>query len=638
MSQLNMSQLDWKIARCKHTGLSHKESGMECQDNIITEKNAVASCRTAVLADGLGSLSNSAQASRAVTEAVSRWLLRNHEWIANDKTADASARLAAELLQVARKAILDTVPGATPEDPPRDRDCNLAFVAAMMDVAVCGSLGDCAVCVIDDNPRAITDNAAIANATSTVLTGKADQLRIEYVDLKKTNGFLLTSDGMEGEVYRKISGKLMHNAQHYYNTVFSGEDEDTRNDRLSDLVEHLQQTRGGRFDDDISMIVISCSGKQISLPEDPKWLCTCSHRNPLTTTYCQNCRKDILDIYDMDPAYTPASCQTLDELILYYNQHPEEEKQAILRAQGYAPQEEQSQEPDLLIPPRPQNPPIPQDTAGQPGESVYTVPDAAFDATPSQRRNRQTADSPSRKSKPEARPKKDRLQKMREVQEESEKTRRRLETTLGTTQTPAEPTPVKRKLQFSPWLLCAAIALVIVIALLLFRDRLPNLSIFPHASTPGHTETSPETTTGHSSEPTDPILNGIQYVEEDGYFWYGNFVDGQKDGLFWFMPADRVEEPQQALFEDGQRVEETTPPVDYGPGAYRVIQRLSSAWLDLENESKLHVNFEAGDILYRTEAEPFPYNGVTYLQFVYDETAVWIDASYVEPTSQEQGE
>lgn len=312
-----MNNNKWKIIGACLKGVSHQTSGQPCQDfaDMVEEQG----CIVAALADGLGSLSRSMIASKVVVIHVIDWLIANRARLGWENTQDI---LRAELLPEAVRAIQKKA-GTN-----GDMDCNLAFL--MLDqtrgYAICGHLGDCAVCVMEEgNARAYTTRGAFANATKTVLSAKPEDLYVEVVHLtERHKGFILTSDGLEGQVYRKRSGRICKSAEEIFN-IPENEHEIAAQQRLDENLAKLQEQYKERFDDDISVVVVSRG--TIKLPEDPTWLCTCGRRNPITSIECRNpdCGADVLKLYKRELK----KYDNLEEMLLYLNADSQAEQLAL---------------------------------------------------------------------------------------------------------------------------------------------------------------------------------------------------------------------------------------------------------------------------------------------------------------------
>ena len=283
----------WKKLKYLQKGVSHVQNGANCQDSVLIFENE--DCIVAALADGLGSLKYSEVAAQTATDTVCKCFseLNNPlEQFANKEDL-AKHILDAVVMNIQEKAIEMGV-------PLNEMDCTLMFVCVLKSTncAIIGRLGDSAVCIIaDPKSIAINDGNKSANGTNAILDKDAvEHFEIQIIDLDKNNvyGFVLSSDGLENELYMKGSDHVNKTAELYFNAWFTADDPVTV---ISDRISKLTEIEGTPFDDDISVAVLSRANEAIILPADPKWLCTCGYRNHLQTTYCQQCHKDFSVLY-----------------------------------------------------------------------------------------------------------------------------------------------------------------------------------------------------------------------------------------------------------------------------------------------------------------------------------------------------
>lgn len=283
----------WKTLEYLHKGVSHVHSGTNCQDSVRTyenEKYIIAS-----LADGLGSLQYSEIAAQTATETTCNVLagLKDPFEEFNKKSEFARYILDAVVGNVEKKASELNV-------PLQQMDCTLLFVCVLkkQNCAILGRLGDSAICVIaDQKSKAINDGNKSANGTNAILDSDAiDHFEIEIMDLDKENilGFILSSDGLENELYMKGSDHVNKTAELYFNAWYNSDNPEAFIEERIRKITGIEETP---FDDDISIAVLNRSDAKINLPEDPKWLCSCGYRNNLQTTYCLKCHRDFSVLY-----------------------------------------------------------------------------------------------------------------------------------------------------------------------------------------------------------------------------------------------------------------------------------------------------------------------------------------------------
>lgn len=286
---------EWKHTSYIKKGLFHDTTGIECQDSVIVREDEY--CIVAALADGLGSLENSAVASSAATDAV--WILfsalgKDKIILESEKRAQALAKSLVEGIVKKVKNEAESMGLST-----ASMDCTLVFVyiSKLYDYAITGRLGDSAICVItEDNAIALSDSGKSANGTCAIFDKDAAlHMELSFWDIPASRicGFILTSDGLDNEVYRKGSSYVNKAAETYFNAVLAADPQRVIEERIAELTAE-QDTA---FDDDISIAVVNQATKKVIFPGDPTWLCTCGARNRLQDTYCQECGQDFIKLY-----------------------------------------------------------------------------------------------------------------------------------------------------------------------------------------------------------------------------------------------------------------------------------------------------------------------------------------------------
>lgn len=285
----------WKYVWYCQKGISHEAAGLECQDRVrVTEQDDYI---VAALADGLGSLKYSEMAAEAATDTICEWFDSFHGHTAEILAGKGKQALAEKLICEIQMKIGEqaAVNGLRMED----MDCTLAFVyiSKRDHYVIIGLLGDSAVCIIKRNAYFVLNGGnQTANGTDAVLDRDAYQnMKIMCMDLnaEKICGFILTSDGLENEIYTKNSAYINKAAEEYFNVLVSAEDPQAE---LEAKIQKLT-TETPEFDDDISIAVISRAEEKLVFPADPTWLCSCGKRNRLQDTYCAKCSKDFVKLY-----------------------------------------------------------------------------------------------------------------------------------------------------------------------------------------------------------------------------------------------------------------------------------------------------------------------------------------------------
>ena len=312
----------WKKLGYMQKGVSHVQNDTNCQDSVLLFENE--DCIVASLADGLGSLKYSEVAAQTATETVCKCFAELNNPLEKFDTKEDLAQhiLNVVVLDIQNKAIEMNI-------SLNEMDCTLMFVCVLKKInsAIIGRLGDSAVCVIaEPKSIAINDGNKSANGTNAILDNDAiDHFDIQILDLDENNihGFILSSDGLENELYMKGSDHVNKTAELYFNAWFTSDDPVAV---IKERISKLTEIEGTPFDDDISIVILSRSDKKIILPEDPMWLCTCGFRNHLQTTYCQKCHKDFSVLYQNIRFRDYGGKAAFFEKI---NKNPEEEKRII---------------------------------------------------------------------------------------------------------------------------------------------------------------------------------------------------------------------------------------------------------------------------------------------------------------------
>ena len=286
----------WKYITYIKKGLSHEQSGTECQDSVQIQENA--NWLVAALADGLGSLKYSDVAANAATEAICQQLLEEKATIFDNGSN-------AQLHQKIMKCVVSAVEKKTNllGISKSQVDCTLVFVGIhkSSNRAIVGRLGDSAVCIIKEKDSiAINDSNKSANGTNAVLDQDASEhLDIQFHDIIKENilGFILSSDGLDNELYMKGSDHVRKATELYFNALCNDTSDEGATQIIADRIRKLTSMKDSPFDDDISLAIMSCADRKIDLPEDPTWLCSCGARNNLQNTYCHKCNQDFSILY-----------------------------------------------------------------------------------------------------------------------------------------------------------------------------------------------------------------------------------------------------------------------------------------------------------------------------------------------------
>ena len=313
----------WKYKHLIKKGLRHESSGAACQDYICTAEDD--NCIVIALCDGIGSLPASGLAAQYTAEAACRMMQNCAAGDFRPHVLEQDELLKAILLNI--NALLEKKLSAQGIDR-HQSDSTLAFVCVSklynFCYAVC--LGDSAVCLMKRSGcHCLTESNSCSESTATVDMKEpwsfAKQTIVE-LDSDDFWGAILTSDGLDGEIYAKDSTIVYKASELYFNAMLAESFDDAVNERLDVLCKDY----GDYFDDDISVAVISRVEQRVLLREDPTWLCRCGERNALAETYCHLCRSDFIDVYRR---VTVEQCGGQTRFFRYANGHPDFEKKAI---------------------------------------------------------------------------------------------------------------------------------------------------------------------------------------------------------------------------------------------------------------------------------------------------------------------
>ena len=313
------------------------QNGAPCQDNACIRESDER--LVATLADGLGSLKHSEIASKAVTEALADYLLRA-------ELNEGRDLLASDILDICRKAVAsESGKSGFPVD---EMDCTVLFALLVKQdgLFITGQLGDGAVCLVQKEsatrlPVIEVQSKGGTNMTKTLFSSSAeDYFSISFNKSDDIIGIILTSDGLENELYSR-SSNVKKNLQWYYNSVSTLPEQESRS-LIEERWNGLATKNESEFNDDMSLAVIFRPEQKIELPSDANWLCICGGRNPLETSHCNSCARDITRVYEKPPFRDYGGKK---QFFLYMNAHPDEEKEMLLKLCSYPNPEVSEPEP-----------------------------------------------------------------------------------------------------------------------------------------------------------------------------------------------------------------------------------------------------------------------------------------------------
>ena len=277
---------NWKYAFYRQTGLSH---GV-CQDSVdvYADDTRVIAC----LCDGLGSLKNSdVAAEETVKNVIDLFRAVPNAPTPQIDLAPFRRKLTAELQRRLKSAAAERNMALD------SMDCTLLFACLFLkqNMAIIGCLGDSALCVIrDDKAPALFCDSGFIGTRAVLDHDAAEHLQCAVFPLDgHVKSILLTSDGLENEIYCKGLTHVAKNTELYLNAMLRDKPEKIMQKR----VEELTAAEDTVFDDDISVAVLSCLDCPIRLEDEPTWPCLCGAENLLVDTFCSECSRDFLDLY-----------------------------------------------------------------------------------------------------------------------------------------------------------------------------------------------------------------------------------------------------------------------------------------------------------------------------------------------------
>ena len=301
--------IQWRVhVQPPRQGTSHIKYGTPCQDAAWTETTDAAI--TAALCDGIGSLADSRIAAKTAAKTAAQLVSRRvSEIVSRSGTLilqeDELEQLRREILSACREAIALEAARLGLSDP--QMDCTLLLACLTRDGGrvLFGQLGDGAICAMRRDRGVLlrapeNPNRVMSNQTATVLSSDAaDWFRLRLYLFEEggapLDGFLLTTDGLQNEIYSNV-GRVKKQAE-WYATLVSGSEPEECAAAIGERWDLLAADESHGFTDDMSLVAVMRPGVVFELPEDVNWLCVCGHRNHLESSRCESCGKDFLRVY-----------------------------------------------------------------------------------------------------------------------------------------------------------------------------------------------------------------------------------------------------------------------------------------------------------------------------------------------------
>ena len=296
-------------------GTSHQRLGLPCQDaaEITVLKNKDWVYRVAVVCDGLGSAPRADIASQIACEvikdyfkllliAVSKYNFDSkRKYISLETIVKAISFkvIAADLIRMIREQMEKEAEKSHYPVEHLDTTLNFVFMDVIGEQALVGRLGDGAIVIMKESGSEVMTDGTTSLSTVSVQSEDAEsELELRLIDMAALNvlGFMLTTDGLEGEIYWKNSSIPKQKAADYFNSVWTSKNRK----ELTDEIMHLQNSTDC-FDDDMSLVILSRAriySRKISLPLDPTWKCgKCRTQNDILAGYCSCCGRDFHMFY-----------------------------------------------------------------------------------------------------------------------------------------------------------------------------------------------------------------------------------------------------------------------------------------------------------------------------------------------------
>lgn len=273
-------------------GTRHIADGVPCQDSAVVLENEERI--VAVVSDGVSMCRHSEYAAQAAARAAAEFLLGCSVY-GNFRDMKYA------LIDHCRAAVIRCA--GVNNLPMSELDCTLLFVLLWRDGSrvVTGQLGDGAICALTEREARLLEAPDMkrysgANFTNTLFSTDAVSCMsvMEWANPDEV-AFLLTTDGLEKEIYFRSSG-VHRKAEWYVNLIAAGDEQSCQRE-IGRRWDTLAADADFGFTDDMSLAAIVQAGASVKLPQDPNWLCICGARNRLESTLCNACDRDFLQMY-----------------------------------------------------------------------------------------------------------------------------------------------------------------------------------------------------------------------------------------------------------------------------------------------------------------------------------------------------
>lgn len=279
---------EWIVTNCESVGNTHNV----CQDH--TEYMVSNNVHVGALADGVSSNRYSDKGAKAVT------LIACQEMCENFKKYYSGELSSRDFVQTIQTKM--NLKYANEYDLNQMKS-TLLLCAIYKNDYIIGHIGDGAVLCFGRESYVISppqENEIGGTATYTILDYNADEhFRFKVGNIDELDGFLITSDGLLGNVY--YSGiDIPQLAYELFGSVYKKASPSKKDERDAQfkiyLAEHIQS--GNDLADDCSLFMIARK-KQTGYVDynalngfgaDVKWPCRCGNTNRMDEIRCSNCR------------------------------------------------------------------------------------------------------------------------------------------------------------------------------------------------------------------------------------------------------------------------------------------------------------------------------------------------------------
>lgn len=286
---------DWIITNCESVGNMHDS----CQDH--TEYLEFNDVYIGALADGVSSNRYSGTGATVSTQIACREMRDNFKAYYSGKLS--SRDFVQRIQDGIRQQNIDNY-------DLNQMKSTLLLCAIFKDQYIIGHIGDGAILCFGKKSYVISPpqkNEAGGTATYTILDHNADEhFEFKMGNIKDLDGFLLTSDGLLGNVY--YSGTdIPQLAYELFGSVYkesSPIDKKNRDAQFKTyLAEHIQA--GNKYADDCSLLMIARRKRTgyvdydvlNGFEADVKWFCKCGNSNRMDEIRCSKCRTVYAELY-----------------------------------------------------------------------------------------------------------------------------------------------------------------------------------------------------------------------------------------------------------------------------------------------------------------------------------------------------